>query len=190
MAYSNLSQLHMLANDAALAIHWARRAMELAELTGDRKTFAHALLNVGAAELNEYWELGWADANRALALALELGVQETAVRAHTLMTCQSITRRDYALAKPTTEAALRYSREHDIDAFTNYLQGWRGQMKLDRGDWANAERDVAAVLEQRHISNIMRFPSLVVAATLRARRGEEAGIALLNEALAFANRTG
>lgn len=190
MAYSNLSQLHMLAWEAALAIQWGRRAMALAEEVGDRATLAHALLNVGGAELTADWEKGWSEIERALELALEQGLHEHAVRAHTVLACQSTIARDYALATRTSEAALRYAREHDIDAFVHYLLGWRAQLQLDRGEWALAERDADAVLEEREISTIMRFPALVVAGTLRARRGEAGADAMLDEALAFANGTG
>jgi DNA-binding CsgD family transcriptional regulator len=190
MAYSNLAQMHMLANDSEPAIHWGRLAMSLAEETGDRATFAHALLNVGAAELVDDWDRGWSDSQRALAFAIEQGAQETAVRAHTLLACQTTTARDYALAVRTSDAALRYARDHDIDAFAHYLLGWRGQLELDRGEWVAARRHADVVLRERRISNIIRFPSLVVAGALQARRGDAGAEAMLDEALAFANGTG
>jgi DNA-binding CsgD family transcriptional regulator len=190
LAYSNLSQLHMLANDAEPALHWGRLAMAMAEQTGDRATLAHALTNVGAAELNDDWDRGWANARRALAIALEQGAQEHAVRAHTLLACQSITIRNYEIATLEIEAALSYAREHDIDAFVNYLLGWRAHMLLDCGAWAAAQRDADAVLKVHRLDNIMRFPALVVAGCLRARRAEQGAEAMLDKALEFAHGTG
>jgi DNA-binding CsgD family transcriptional regulator len=190
MAYSNLAQLHMLASESEPAIHWGRRAMDMAEQTGDRATFAHALLNVGGSEIVTDMATGWADVQRALDVALEVGSQEHAVRAHTLFACNAILTRDYAVAPRVVDEALRYASDHDIDAFAQYLLGWRAQMHLDRGDWARADQDVEAVMSERRISTVIRFPSVVVAGILRARRGEPGGDVILDEALEFANGTG
>jgi DNA-binding CsgD family transcriptional regulator/tetratricopeptide (TPR) repeat protein len=190
MAYSNLSQLSMLSNDAEPAIHWGRRAIALAEQVGDRATLAHALINVAGAEVIGDWARGWASMHRALGVALEQASQEHAVRAHTLMACQSAIARNYALAVPASDAALRYARENDIDAFVHYLLGWRAQLQLDRGEWAEAERDADTVLTKRHVNWIMRFPALVVAGHLRARRGEPGAESMLDEAVSFAHGTG
>jgi DNA-binding CsgD family transcriptional regulator len=190
MAYSNLSQLHMLADDSGPAIQWGRRAMAHAEETGDQATLAHALLNVGGALIDLDWEAGCANVERALSLAVEVGAQEHAARAHTRLMCASIRARKYDIALPAAEAALGYARDHDIDSFTNYLLGWRARLHLDRGQWASSERDASDVLDTPRVSSIMRFPALVVAATLRARRGESGAESMLDEAIAFANGTG
>ena len=49
MAYSNLAQLRMLADDNAAALHWGTKAIGLARELGDRDTEMHALNNVGTA---------------------------------------------------------------------------------------------------------------------------------------------
>ncbi len=49
-AYSNLSQLRMLAFDSKEAIAWGERALELAEHFGVEETAVHALTNIGAAQ--------------------------------------------------------------------------------------------------------------------------------------------
>jgi DNA-binding CsgD family transcriptional regulator len=162
----------------------------MAEETGDRSTFAHALLNVGASELTVDRDRGWSDVERARQLATEQGSQEHAVRAHAVFTCQSIMAHDYETAERVTEAGVRFAREHDIDAFAHYLIGWRAQMRLDQGEWAEADRDADSVMRERQFSTVMRFPAMVVAGTLRARRGEAGAETLLDEAWVFANRTG
>jgi DNA-binding CsgD family transcriptional regulator/tetratricopeptide (TPR) repeat protein len=191
MAYSNISQLHMLANDAEPAIHWGRQAMSLSKQVDDQRTFAHALINVGAAELmNGSWDKGWSLVQGALDLALDNGSHEHAVRAHTLLACQSIVARDYETATRTVNESLRYARENDIDTFVHYLLGWRAQLHLDMGQWTDADRDADAVLRERQVSTVMRFPALAVAGLLRARRGEPGADTMLDEALAFASRSG
>ena len=49
MAYSNLAQLRMLADDAPEAVRWGKKAIELARELDDRETEMHALNNVGTA---------------------------------------------------------------------------------------------------------------------------------------------
>lgn len=51
MAYSNRAQLAMLAAQTADAVAWGRKAIELAACVNDRETLAHALNNVGTAQL-------------------------------------------------------------------------------------------------------------------------------------------
>jgi tetratricopeptide (TPR) repeat protein len=52
MAYSNLAQLRMIADDATEAVRWGTKAIELARRLGDRDAEAHALNNVGTALSN------------------------------------------------------------------------------------------------------------------------------------------
>ena len=49
MAYSNMAQLRMLADDTAAAVRWGTKAIELARELGDRRAEIHALNNVGTA---------------------------------------------------------------------------------------------------------------------------------------------
>src|SRR5439155_2636865 len=53
MAYSNLSQLRMLADDHAEAVRWGTLALDLARQLGDRATEAHALNNLGTARCRD-----------------------------------------------------------------------------------------------------------------------------------------
>jgi hypothetical protein len=50
MAYGNLSQLHMLAEEPQAAIEWGRRALNLAEAQQETEIVIHALTNTGSAE--------------------------------------------------------------------------------------------------------------------------------------------
>ena len=84
MAYSNLAQLRMLADDNADALHWGTKAIALARELGDRETEMHALNNVGtvlatAGDLVE----GQARLTQSLDLALASDAHEHAARAFT-----------------------------------------------------------------------------------------------------------
>ena len=53
MAYSTMSQLHMLSEDSLAAVEWGQRALRIAEPLGLTETVVHALNNVGTAELHD-----------------------------------------------------------------------------------------------------------------------------------------
>ena len=191
MAYSNLSQLHMNASESEAAIRWGRLAMAMAEEIGDRSTFAHALINVGGSELhNGLWDTGWADVQRAMDVAVAEGAHEHAVRASAVLACQATIARDYDAAVRAADDGIGFAREHDIDTFAHYLTGWRAQMQLDLGAWADADHDVDTVMRDRRVATVMRIPAMIVAGTLRARRGETGAKELLDEVWTFAQRSG
>jgi tetratricopeptide (TPR) repeat protein len=83
MAYSNRAQLEMLADSVNDAISWGARAVELAEQLGDMETLAHALNNVGTAEMMGARAGGSDHLERSLTLSLEHGWHEHAARAYT-----------------------------------------------------------------------------------------------------------
>ena len=84
MAYSNLAQLRMLADDASEAVRWGMKAIELARSLGDREAETHALNNVGTA-LSLAGDVieGRARLTQSLDLALADDAHEHAARAYT-----------------------------------------------------------------------------------------------------------
>src|SRR5688500_13188232 len=73
MAYSYLSQLHMVSDRAAEAAEWGRRALDLAERLGDTEVKIHALNNIGTASAYDGDETGAGLLRDSLDLALERG---------------------------------------------------------------------------------------------------------------------
>jgi DNA-binding CsgD family transcriptional regulator/tetratricopeptide (TPR) repeat protein len=189
MAYSNLAQLAMLADELDDAVVWGERAIALAEQLGDVDTLAHATNNVGSARLYAGHEGGLAQVERALALALENGFHEHAVRTYTILACDAVLSRNYAAAGARIAETLAFAAEHDIETFTLYILGWRARLHLERGEWEAAEQDANAVLSRYHVLDVVRFSALTVLGLLRARRGEPGAQALLDEALAIATPT-
>ena len=74
-AYSVVSQLAMLAEDAGPALTWGERALELATRLGDERTRAHALVNIATARINR-------DDGRAAALLEAHAVADAAGDRH------------------------------------------------------------------------------------------------------------
>jgi tetratricopeptide (TPR) repeat protein len=84
MAYSNVAQLRMLANNVSEAVRWGRQAIELARELEDRETEMHALNNVGTAlYLAGDVAEGRARLAQSLDLALADDAHEHAARAYT-----------------------------------------------------------------------------------------------------------
>src|SRR4029450_10783075 len=95
MAYSNLSQLNMLAgrNDEALA--WGGRAIDLAESLGQTEVLGHALKNGGSVDWGQGRPAGQRTLERSLTLALAGGLEEHAARAYTNLAYSAINLRHY-----------------------------------------------------------------------------------------------
>jgi hypothetical protein len=80
MAYSTLSQLRMLAYRADEAIEWGERAISIASARGHSEILVHAMTNVGAVKLLKFDEEGRVLLERALALAVQHGLEDDAAR--------------------------------------------------------------------------------------------------------------
>src|SRR5262249_29408894 len=122
MAYSNLAQLHMLADDATAAVRWGMKAIELARGLGDRETEMHALNNVGTAlpvagNLIE----GRARLTQSLDLALADDAHEHAARAYTNLGSSSVMRRSFREADRHLRAGIVYCTDRDLDTWRLYM---------------------------------------------------------------------
>ena len=81
MAYSNLSQLFMLANDAEAAVTWGGRALELGRRLGDDEATVDALNNVGMARAMLGEDDGLVLLRESFRLAVDAGLDDHAGRA-------------------------------------------------------------------------------------------------------------
>jgi DNA-binding CsgD family transcriptional regulator/tetratricopeptide (TPR) repeat protein len=190
MAYSNLAQLRMLAEDLLGARDWGGRAIELAERLGEREIVVHALNNVGTAELQAGRPEGAEKLARSLALALDAGLEEHVARAYTNLGALAVAARDYRSGDLQLGAGIDYCNERDLDAWVLYMMGWRARSELDQGRWDEAAASAAAVLDHPGAAVPSRITPLVVLGRLRARRGDPDPWAPLDEALALARGTG
>lgn len=190
-AYSNMSLLRMLADDADAAIHWGGRAIELAERLGDQEILSHALNNVGAARFSVNDERGRAELERSLAIALEAGLEDHVARAYVNLASGSVRKLDLASGERYLADGIAYTTRHDLDPWRIYMTGWRALLHLHRGAWEDAESDCAIILPQPRASTaVNRIGGLTVLGRLRTRRGDPDAMVPLDEALALALQTG
>jgi len=189
MAYSNLAQLHMLADEHQQAVHWGTRAIELAEKLGATEILVHALNNVGTAELISHDEKGRIKLEESLRLALANSFQEHAGRAFTNLASAAVRSRNYHLAMRYLDAGIAYTSEHDMDSLTLYMRAEQARVHFEQGDWDSASDHAESVLKHYGVLAITRIPALAVLGHLRVRRGDPDAARLLAEAHELAMNT-
>jgi DNA-binding CsgD family transcriptional regulator/tetratricopeptide (TPR) repeat protein len=188
-AYSNQAQLHMLSQESEPAVTWGMRAIELATTLEDDEILAHALNNVGTAEVMALDLTGFEKLERCLRLSLDRGYQEHAARAYGNLSTLSVWLRDHGRAERFITEGIEYCQERDIIAWQFYLSAWRARLLLEQGRWDEAVEVARWVLGHDGVSSVSRIPTLVVLGIVRIRRGDPSARALLDEAYELAKRT-
>ena len=188
MAYSNMSQLRMLADDSVEAVRWGTKAIELARSLGDREAEMHALNNVGTALLLDDVVEGWAQLTRSLDLALADDAHEHAARAYTNLSSTRVRQRSFPQADRLLKADIAYCTDRDLDTWRLYMSAWLASSLAEQGSYAAAERHLADVTRHPHLSPITRICAQVVTGVLAARRGDST--VALDDVLPIAAATG
>jgi len=189
-AYAARAQLFMLQDHTDAAIEWGQRAIVLAQRLDEAEVLCHALNSVGTAELFSGREGGQAKLAHSLQLALLHGFDEQAARVYSNTSEHAVVFRNYARAEPLLLAGIAFDRQHDLDAWTHYLEGWLAELRMQQGRLAEAESIALAVLAVPRLTAIMRLPALTVLARVRMRRAAADAGELLQQALAVALGTG
>jgi DNA-binding CsgD family transcriptional regulator/tetratricopeptide (TPR) repeat protein len=180
----------MLADDSDEAIAWGTRAIELAERLGDVEIQAHALNNVGTAEMKAVGDSGTLKLERSLELALAAGFEEHVARAFCNLASESVQLRSYCRADRYLGEGIDYSGERDLDSWRLYLLAWRARSELDQGRWDDAVESAAEVLRYPRTAPISKIPALVTLGLVRVRRGDPDPETPLRDALEIALPTG
>ncbi len=189
MAYSNLSQLHMLADEPKESLIAGGKALALACTLGDSEIESHALNNIGTTKLAAQDLSGLADLERSLALALAGGFHEHAARAYGNMATSAARARDFARARRYFSEGIAYCEERDLYAWVRYMTASRAETLLAQGEWDAAAEAAELISQDIKIAAVARIPALVVLARVRLRRGDPGVSKALDEAaeLAFAS---
>jgi predicted ATPase/DNA-binding CsgD family transcriptional regulator len=174
MAYSNQSQLAMLAGDADLAWDYGNRAIALAETEEiDRPDIlCHALNNVGTAVL-------WRDPDqarrlleRSLEIALSSQFQEHAARSFTNRGWVESRLHAAADAEDFLARGIGYCVERDLDTWRDYMRGEQAELFTYLGRWSDAAHVAGLVVDNLNTPPLSRYPSVLTLAVLGTRRGE------------------
>jgi DNA-binding CsgD family transcriptional regulator len=190
-AYSNLSQLHMLADEPEEALIAGNKALALACTLGDSEIESHALNNVGTTKLAAQDLSGRVDLERSLALALAGGssFQEHAARAYGNMATSAARARDFDRARRYFAEGIAYCEKRDLYAWVRYMTASRAETLLAQGEWDAAAEAAELISQDIKIAAVARIPALVVLGRVRLRRGDPGVSKTLAEAaeLAFAS---
>lgn len=190
MAYSNLSQLYMLADEDQLAIAWGVRALTLARRLNDPETRAHALINMGTARMQRGEPAGRLELERGYAAAAAAGLDDHAGRALLNLGTAPVVSAEYAEAVDALDRALAYTTARDLDGYVRHLLGHRAAVRLALGSWDAARADAEQALAGLVESNPSAVSALVPLGRLRARRGEPDALPLLEQAAGLAYKMG
>jgi DNA-binding CsgD family transcriptional regulator/tetratricopeptide (TPR) repeat protein len=190
MAYAQVGQLCMSADDLEGAAAWGARALDLAQRIEDVGSLVHALNTMGSVELSRGQPEGREKLERSLELAEEAGLEEHVGRGFTNLARVAIRDRQYSLATGYVDDGLEYCSEHDLDLYRPYLLALRARIELDQGSWAEAVEPAALILRDPRASPLSRILALVTLGLVRARRGDPDHWGPLDEALALAEATG
>jgi DNA-binding CsgD family transcriptional regulator/tetratricopeptide (TPR) repeat protein len=191
MAYSNIAQLRMLADDTEQALEWGGRALKLANTTGDEQVLIHVLNNMGTARLIA-GDLpgGRAMLHRSLDLALASEAEEHVARAFTNLGVGHLDKWQLGPAEKYLREGVTYCTDRDLDSWRLNLEAELARALIARGRYADGLTLVRRVLRHPLLSRIPQIPALTVAGLVSVRRGEPDGPALLSQAHGAAGPTG
>ncbi len=190
MAYSNQSQLHMLANEHEAAIAWGKKAFDLAESLQETEIAVHALTNIGSAELVNWNEAGRSKLEQALRLAIAYEMHDHVARCYANLSSRAVENRDYPSAERYLEDGLAYTTDRDMDSYSIYLLGWRARWFFERGCWAEASACAEQVLQLHPGSAVIALPGITTLGHLQARQGGMEAWRRLDQAQELALPTG
>lgn len=186
MAYSNRSQLAMLAGDVAATERWGGRAIELAETLGDEHTRAHALVNVGTVRLH----VDSSDHDTCLLafdVASAAGAHHEAVRAVQNLGYELLESLQLDEAEHYIDRAAAYAEAHEVHLLLSYIVAMRSRLLLLTGRWDEAEIEVDWA--HRRSNMVSRLLAAMVGAHLQVRRGDSGAGVAVSEVAALAART-
>jgi DNA-binding CsgD family transcriptional regulator len=186
-AYSGLSQLAMLAEDTEQALEWGEQALALATRLGDESTRAHALVNIGSAQI-QVDHRATATLLEAYAAADAAGEREDATRALVNLAYSLMCWVQPAAALRYAEQTLDYANEYEVHNLASYAATTIAWLRLRAGEWEDAERSARREVE-RGLS-VAQLLARTVLAELAVRRGDPDAGERLAEVAAQADRAG
>ena len=172
MAYSNMAQLRMLADDTDGAEKWGNRAIELARAFGDVDTEVHALNNVGTALMIAGDERGETILRESLDTALAHDLQEHVARAYTNLGATLVKHRRYGAGEDILVAGIAFCADRDLDSWTSYMRGTLSILLLETGRWTEA-RSLAHAAATQSAATVSSVNALMVLGRLGTRTGTD-----------------
>lgn len=181
MAFSNMSQLKMLADQPAECISWGKKAISMAKELGDDETLSHALNNVGdvIVKSRSLKRKGIELLQQSLEIALKNSYLEHVARAYTNLGNSGIVVKEYGLAKKNLEAGINYCEEAGLESWTIYMLSCKARLHLETGNWDEALTLSEYLIKMEDLPVVVKGSALVVIGTIHMRRGDVDALPLL-----------
>ncbi len=188
MAFSNMSQLKMLSDQTVECIHWGEKAIVIARELDDEEILSHAYNNVGTVQVRipAYKQRGIQLLEQSLGLALKHSWHEHAARAYTNLVSDMVRIKDYPFARQALAEGLQYCEERELGSWRTYMLSWKARLMLETGRWDEACQIADDLINNELLPPIVQIGALVVAATIKMRRGASEVLPLLERAKAKA----
>ncbi|MEO8415759.1 MAG: AAA family ATPase [Ginsengibacter sp.] len=184
MACSNMSKLKSEMDHLDECIFWGEKAVAIAEEVDDQETISDALLNMGSAIMmdDQLRNNGIKLLEQSLQIALKNSYHEHIARVYSTLGGNWVAIKNYDLAKKYLELGIDYCEEKQIDSLRLYMLSSKARLYLETGNWSEAYSIADNLLKKENLPLIIRIGALAVAATIKIRRGDTDGRALLIEA--------
>ena len=171
LAWSNASQLAMLAEQTGPATAAAQRAIDLARELDEPSVLSHALNNLGTARWAAGDPAGRAILEEALQVALDADLSDDASRAYCNLVWQLLGRLELDEAGRRVEAGIGYAERSERVVFWKYLHVERGMIALAGARWDDADTDARVGLDA---TSPIRCSALYVQGRSALRTGRDA----------------
>jgi DNA-binding CsgD family transcriptional regulator/tetratricopeptide (TPR) repeat protein len=168
--------------------HAIHKAQDLGENMHLPDIESYALHAIGMMQV-ESGEDGLPSIERALRIALDAGLPETAGNTYSSLQEAAVRLHRFVDAEPYFAAGMSYCEGRELGVFSLCLLGWRVRALLLLGRWDDAAGICAHLLDGRGISPVNKLNPLLVLGSILGRRGEPGAWKLLDEALALAEET-
>jgi DNA-binding CsgD family transcriptional regulator len=181
MAFSNMSQLKMICDQAIECIAWGEKAIAIAKELGDEQTMSHALNNVGSVLMNipSSRQKGIDLLQQSLDIALKNSFHEHAGRAYSNLANGMVKTKNYAFAKEILDEGIQYCEERDLDSCKANMLSLRATLYLGKGEWNKAYEIAGNLLKNENRPPAFTNAVLVVMATIKMRTGDTDALPLL-----------
>jgi DNA-binding CsgD family transcriptional regulator len=170
-AYAEQSRLRLW-EDYPTAVGIGERALGLAETFEDPQALVEALQACMTAKmyLRDDREARH-QLERALAIALEHGLEEVVAQLFAALQLVSVIHRDHAYALDIAHRGLTYCQARDLDVLVYRLRDNRALSLVELGRWAEADLDIEDCLAAPNVPQRLRNSLNFLRARQRSRRG-------------------
>jgi DNA-binding CsgD family transcriptional regulator/tetratricopeptide (TPR) repeat protein len=165
------------------ALRYARLAIDLGRRLGPREAVIMALNAQSEAQTCslESGE-GIESTEAAHSLAIKEGDDESAVGSLVNGGGNLLVVRHYDAAREYLDRAISLGVAADLDYFVTFAQACVARIDFEQARWTEAERLAEELLADPEVAAIVRITAFNVKGRVLARRGDRAGIALIDEA--------